>query len=126
MKYLKLFENYTRVIPRDFFNEAKLLKCMGLLALKIHDSKTPEGITIEISENGEPVDIDLVLSDHAISVINYLVTVNGQEVIMKNKYNSRENYPMYCEVDEEDFLVFNEQGEFTTEFIERFKNENSL
>lgn len=32
---------YQRVIPRDLFNEAKLLKCLGRLSLFIHDGKSP-------------------------------------------------------------------------------------
>ena len=47
-------DNYSRVIPRDFFNEAKLLKCMGLLALKVLDNMTPNGIKILIEESGAP------------------------------------------------------------------------
>ena len=35
---------YERVIPRDLFNEAKLLKCVGLLVLKIHDGENPANV----------------------------------------------------------------------------------
>lgn len=31
--------SYRRVLPRDLFNEAKLLKCLGQLSLMIHDGK---------------------------------------------------------------------------------------
>ncbi len=76
MKYIKLFENrhenYQRVIPRDFFNESKLLKCMGFLALKIHECKIPNNIDIKIEENDEPFDIQLTV-DGSLTIINYPV-----------------------------------------------------
>lgn len=112
---------YSRVIPRDFFNEAKLLKCMGNLALKILDFQIPEGIKIEIENSGDPFNIVLT-NDGFLMVSNYSVTVNGEEVIMKSTYNSKENYPFYCEIDYDEYLVFDDKGEFTKEFIERFQN----
>jgi len=126
MKHLKLFENkinHRRVVPRDFFNEAKLLKCMGFLALRILDNQLPEGINIEISEPGEPFEIGM-LQDGSLFVVNYPVTVNGEEVFMKTTYNSKDNFPMYCEIDYNDYLVFDEKGNFSQEFIERFSNES--
>ena len=61
MKTLPLYEsNHTNVvIPRDFFNYAKLLKCMGFLALNIHNGTLPDGIEISIEESGEQFEIGL-------------------------------------------------------------------
>ena len=60
---IKLFESYSntyrRKIPRDFFNEAKLLKCMGLLSVKVLDNKIPEGIDIEVNGDGDRFNIEL-------------------------------------------------------------------
>ena len=33
--------NYKRVLPRDLFNEAKLLKCVGKIVLLIEDEMIP-------------------------------------------------------------------------------------
>ncbi len=112
--------DYDRVVPRDFFNEAKLLKCMGVLAVKILDNQLPEGISIEIDEGGDPFQIEMLQEDGSLSVVNYPVTINGEEVIMKTKYNSKDNFPLYCMIDDEDYLVFNESGEFDQDFIKKF------
>ena len=123
-KHIKIFDNYSivkyqRVIPRDFFNEAKLLKCMGVLALKILDYQLPEGITITIKESSAAFKVDLI-DDGSLTVSNYPVKVNGQAVTMKTRYNSKSNFPLICEIDYEEVLVFNEKGEFDEEFIEKF------
>ena len=112
---------YPRVVPRDFFNESKLLKCMGFLALRILDRQLPEGITIEIDETGEPFDIQLT-DDGSLTVVNYDVRVNGLDVVMKTTYNSKANFPLFCELDYEEFRVFNEQGEFDQEFLTKFQS----
>jgi hypothetical protein len=107
-------ETYTRVIPRDFFNEAKLLKCMGQLALKILDNQTPCKIIIE--ESGDPFDINLS-DDGCLFISNYTVLVKEQEIMFKTTYNSKSAYPFYAEIDYCDYEVFDEKGEFTQEFI---------
>lgn len=127
MKYLKLFEsryNYTRVIPRDFFNDSKLLKCMGFLALHILNNTVPNNIHIKIEseEKGEPFDIRMC-DDTFLCVSNYETFVNDENVLMKSKYNSKDNFNLYCEFEDEDYLVFDENGHFTKEFIDRFTNE---
>jgi hypothetical protein len=111
---------YTRVIPRDFFNEAKLLKCMGILSLKILDCQLPEGIEITISESGNPFNIQLS-DDGSLYVANYQIKVNGQIVEFHTTYNSKSNYPFYASVDYCEYQVFDDGGEFTDEFIEQFK-----
>lgn len=111
---------YQRVIPRDFFNEAKLLKCMGLLAMKVLDNQLPEGIKIGIEDNGESFDIIQMEYCGDITVNNYPVTVNGIELLFASKYNSKSNFPLYCEIDYEPIIVFNEIGDFSNEFIETF------
>jgi hypothetical protein len=114
--------NYHRVIPRDFFNEAKLLKCMGQLSLKIHDGVFPEGISLSITENGQPFFIDRNYDDSGLCVLNYRVELNGREVICSSPYNSKRNYPFYCHYPgEEEIEVFDDKGEFSTDFIDYFK-----
>jgi len=112
--------SYQRVIPRDFFNEAKLLKCMGLLALKVLDNQLPEGIVISIDESGEPFDIIQMEDSGDLSVVNYPVIVNGVELLFASNYNSKSNFPLYCEIDYSPITVFNEIGDFSNEFIETF------
>ena len=46
--------NYQRVIPRDLFNESKLLQQLGFVCLAIHDYRLTR-ITFE--DSGEAFDI---------------------------------------------------------------------
>ena len=109
---------YTRVIPRDFFNESKLLECMGVLSLKILDRRLPEGVQIEIAETGEPFNIQLT-DDGVLTVANYPVTVNGKTVFFGTTYNSKANFPLFARSESyEDFQVFDDNGDFSSEFIE--------
>ena len=110
---------YTRVIPRDFFNEAKLLKCFGLLALKVLDNLTPEGMNIHIEESGESFEIDLT-DDGSLFISNYETTINDIPVLFKSTYNSKSNFPFYCEYDNVEYQVFDELGNFTEEFKTMF------
>lgn len=115
--------SYTRVIPRDFFNEAKLLKCMGHLSLKILDGMLPAGVKIEIDECGEPFDIDITGSGQ-LYMSNYNVTINDTLVSITSTYNSKEPFPLICYYDDTEYCVFDDNGEFTAEFIELATNIN--
>lgn len=114
---------YKRVIPRDFFNEAKLLKCLGQLSLKILDDLLPEGIKIEIDECGEKFDIELT-NDGRLYLCNYQVTVNNVYVSMSTTYNSKDNYPLICFHDDTEIPVFDDNANFTDEFIQFAKQIN--
>ena len=109
--------NYTRVIPRDFFNEAKLLKCLGQLSLKVLDGKTPTGLDIAFDDSGEAFSIVQDDSDGSIYVANYPITINDYQVWFKTPLNSKDAYPLFCEWEYENYTVFNDKGEFTEEFI---------
>lgn len=113
--------SYSRVIPRDFFNEAKLLKCYGQLSLAILDGKVPKGITIAIEETGESFEIALS-DDGSLYVSNYEILVNGCSTTFGTRYNSKRNYPFYCQHSDtlEEIEVFDENGEFTSEFKTEF------
>ena len=112
-------KNYQRVIARDFFNEAKLLKCMGQLALKIHDRQLPEGCELLIYEKGDPFDIQL-LDESSLWIYNYPITFNGILRRFKTTYNSKSAYPFFCEINDSDIQVFDDSGEFTEEFKQLF------
>lgn len=113
--------SYLRVIPRDLFNEAKLLKCFGQLALTVLDGMVPDGIGITIEESGEPFQVELQ-DDGYLCISNYQTFVNGQPVLFKTTYNSKSNYPFYCEHENGDIEVFTEDGKFSTEFMAAFQH----
>jgi hypothetical protein len=113
---------YTRVIPRDFFNEAKLLKCFGKLSLSILDCKLPDGVKVTIEECGDPFEICLS-HDGLLFIANYLTCVNGESVMFGSRYNSKRNFPFYCIHPEslEEIEVFTDDGKFSEEFVANFK-----
>lgn len=113
---MKARTDYQRVIPRDLFNESKLLKCMGRLCLLIHDRMIP--FVGRVDHDGSPFVIGLI-DDGSLTVTNVKVKVNGKYYRFKTTYNSKSNYPFFLETEDyEDILVFNESGDFDHEFIE--------
>lgn len=124
-KHVKLFENFKghrRVIPRDFFNEGKLLKCMGVVALKIINNLVPNNIEMYFEEDGSAFNIVLNPENNFLELINYPIIINNRRFILGTRYNSKDNFPLYL-TDYDDYLevlVLNEDGNFTDEFIEHF------
>ena len=94
---------------------------MGQLSLKILDRQLPDGIDIFIIELGQEFNIRQLEADGGLFIYNYHVYINNVEVVMKTNYNSQDSYPLYCELNYEDTLVFDEDGNFTEEFKKRFK-----
>jgi hypothetical protein len=110
--------NYTRVIPRDLFNESKLLKCMGRLCLNILDGKTP--VPIEVVEEDECAEGFTMHLSYAseLMIANIRIKIKGTPVAFWTTYNSKSNYPFFCGRDEtESIEVFTDEGEYTEEFI---------
>lgn len=109
--------SYVRVNPRDFFNESKLLKCMGQLSLKAHDNQLPKGVRVMIEDNGEPYDIRLT-TDGRLFIHNYPAFINDVYVSLSTTYNSENPYPLICFHDDVETTVFDNWGNFTDEFYQ--------
>lgn len=89
--------NYTRVIPRDLFNEAKLLKCLGALSLYADDS---EGGALSVQFYGdgfEGFEVCQNPADGSISVYNVRIWIGGREVRAFTPLNSRAPWPLWLE-----------------------------
>lgn len=95
--------SYHRVIPRDLFNEAKLLKCLGAVIIAADNHRT--SAAIEVAHDGGTFQIEQDASSGAIYVANVLVCVNGVGVHVYTPLNSRAPYP----------LLFDHGG--TTDFV---------
>lgn len=104
---------YTRVIPRDLFNESKLLKCIGRLTLLIHDGFAINGMTFE--HDGDPFSVAL-MDDGFLCITNIIFEMNDENMLFKCQYNSKSNYSLFLEYDYCDYLVFDESGDYTKEF----------
>lgn len=114
MKTTKTTE-YVRVLPRDLFNESKLLKCIGRLCLLIHDRQTPVEMSFE--DTGESFAVGL-LEEGSLHISNLVICIKGKPFLFKTTYNSKASYPLNLEYEYVDYLVFDEAGEFTEEFKE--------
>lgn len=102
---------YKRIIPRDFFNESKLLKCLGRLSLNILECKTNDITLVEEFDN-ECFDIYLDENNGYLYVLNYKVYYEDEEIFLYTPYNSKENYPLYGIYKEETYLMLDDLGNF--------------
>jgi len=106
---------YTRVLPRDLFNEAKLLKCIGRLCLLIHDHQTP--VPMSFADDGDPFSIWQFQDDGGLFVRNLSIRVRDRNIVFSSVYNSKANYPLMARDGNDRYLVFDEHGGFTEAFI---------
>lgn len=124
---------YEHVLPRDLFNEAKLLKCLGQLALIIHDGKDKNNVRVpdlEIcnpDESREGFIIDLDVNTGQLYCSNLVFCFKGVPLSLGTFYNSTSPYPIYFEVPCEDGnlyegLVFNDDGTLHDLFIAFMKD----
>lgn len=115
--------SYIRVIPRDFFNESKLLKCLGKLSLNILDNK--DHVKKYLTEQFDNVDSFNIQQDESsgdIYCINYnLFNELGDEILLSSLLNSKLNWPLLFETDSIKELVFQDDGEFSQEFLDYVK-----
>lgn len=117
---------YHRVIPRDLFNEANLLKCMGRLWILLDQRRDlPCQLGAEKNETdpgdhtGESFDIQQN-EDGALCVVNLPFRIRGNRFTLSRPLNSREPWPLYCEslCGEVCLSVFDDQGNLSSEFLE--------
>lgn len=109
--------SYNRVIPRDLFNEANLLKCLGHLAIKLEAIRGPELIE---PEPGEAFVIEQD-EDGAIACWTVTLKVRDEPVLLSRPLNSRRAWPLYAthhgmRALDEPLEVFEQDGELTAEF----------
>lgn len=109
--------NYRRVLPRDLFNEANLLKCLGRLWIVLDDRR---GHTARIVEEDVPA-FDIVQNEATggIYVRNLTFAVGGREFDLERPLNSRQPWPLYVSAaddpDFEEIAVFDDGGQLTPE-----------
>ncbi len=108
---------YRRVIPRDLFNEAKLLKCMGRLSLLIHDGMCDKW-RLTLDHDGGSFRIHQNEADGGIFVNNLgLRVIGGPTIYTQTGLNSRREWPLTFEgQDGESGDVFGEDGSLSDEF----------
>jgi len=106
---------YQRVIPRDLFNEAKLLKCIGRLTCDLHDNKL-KGLTWE--HDSEDFKIDQTV-DGDIYIANLrFFDDQGDAVEFFTQLNSKENWPLFMIYKEDTYYCYNKKGKWMPHFFE--------
>lgn len=109
--------SYHRVVPRDLFNESKLLKCLGRLCLLIHKGEAPE--CLKVNEDIESFEIDQRASDAGLFCVHVEFTAHEKTLDLFSLYNSKEDYPLQCETYDFGVIdVFNQDGSLNKEFVE--------
>lgn len=120
---------YLRVIPRDLFNEANLLKCYAQLYLQLERLNLPH-VRFEFLDEGAavPFDVRQDPDDGSITVRNIQLTVRrplqlyGEQPDLRRPLNSREPWPLYLQNRfEEEIAVFNDDGTLTSEMLDFLK-----
>ncbi len=107
-----------RVLPRDAFNDANLLKCIGQLTLLIEDGK----VNLSYDYNGEPFDIVQDESDGStfVSNINFFTKstdgFTGQLIRHRRPMNSRDQWPLILYLNDSEYYAFDEKGKFMPSF----------
>jgi hypothetical protein len=107
--------SYFRVIPRDLFNEANLLKCYGQLYLNLEKMGLQDCL-VHSSERAR-WDVQQDSSSGAITILNIILFVKGNNVYLSRPLNSREPWPLYLEHADDVLAVFNDDGTFSSEMI---------
>lgn len=109
--------SYQRVIPRDLFNEAKLLKCLGQLALLIHDGvNTPRGLALDHENPEDGFQIDQEASTGALYCTNLECLYRQRVIGLRSPYNSKRPFPLLFILDEEEGEIFDDSGALSEEF----------
>lgn len=103
---------YFRVCPRDLFNESKLLKCLGLVSLCIHDG-TIQGLTMNHENEKEGFTIVQNDATGGIYVSNlHFFDNNGTPVEFYHPLNNKGPFPLIMEYKGEEYWPFNDKGDF--------------
>lgn len=109
--------SYTRVIPRDLFNEANLLKCYGRLWICLEGRM---GRGIEMPEDVDRFEIAQRPEDGWTYIANVPLTIRGVSYRLLRPLNTREPWPLYAEEignpDAEAVEVFDADGNLSEAF----------
>jgi len=109
---------YRRVMPRDLFNESKLLKCLGQLALLIHRGQLPQLEMTHLKPLAGFV-IHQCPGSGDLYCVNMQYRLGGAWVEFRSGCNSQEPYPLLLVLpDESELEVFNPDGTLHADFLD--------
>lgn len=96
---------YYRVIPRDLFNEANLLKCLGRLVLAADTLSE-----LDVTHDDGPFRVEQNPDTGGLYCTNVRFFWKGQLMELERPLNSREPWPLYWVNSEEEIEVFDSEG----------------
>lgn len=111
---------YMRVLPRDAFNEANLLKCYGQLYLQLEFHDIPGVELVHFAED-EPFRVYQNPGDGSLMLDNVQLLVRADRQVLFRPLNSREPYPLYCITRDDCIAVFNDDGTLTIAMLDFLK-----
>ena len=119
---------YNRVMPRDLFNEAKVLSMHKKLIDDFNSGKLPEGFQIKVHEEG--FNVGQNSEDGGLFLDGVDVMFNGEYVTFTVPYNSgkTDRFPLIATAEEIDVWgvpVFDSEGNLDEEFTEAFEGDLS-
>lgn len=107
--------SYQRVVPRDLFNEGNLLTCLGRLAIKLEDRRDHNAVLHQTLEREFSVSQDQ--SDGSIECYSLALRISdGPRVPLFRPLNSRDKWPLWARIGDEDVRVFDLDGNLSPEF----------
>ncbi|WP_247537479.1 hypothetical protein [Ralstonia pseudosolanacearum] len=107
--------SYLRVIPRDLFNEANLLKCYGRLYINLENLNAPD---VSIEHDGEAFDVYQCQDDGSTTLCNVTLCVRGNPCTLLRPLNSRDAWPLYARTADSEVPVFDDSGDFTADMVD--------
>lgn len=111
--------SYVRVIPRDLFNEANLLKCFGQIYINLESLNLPK---VRLEHDGKAFRVAQDASSGALYLGNVTLVVGESYCQLHRPLNSREAWPlMLTTAEEEEISVFDVEGNFSPEMVEFLK-----
>lgn len=125
-------KTHDRVIPRDLFNEGKLLTELGHVSLAILDNFRPE---IRLDHDGEPFEV-WMSDDGELTVNNTECRINRTDEIIDlyTCYNARDRHPLMYRIEGdydrsgyvfEQYEIAGQPPVFTHEFLEEIKDKSN-
>lgn len=106
--------SYVRVIPRDLFNEANLLKCLGRIYINLETAGLDN---VELEHDGDAFDVQMDESSGALYLANVTLMVRGEPIGLERPMNSRDSWPLMAATDDDLVPVFNADGSFSEEMM---------
>lgn len=119
---------YQRVIPRDLFNEANLLKCYGRLWLLLEPRMEGSRLTVQFTFSGAAFDVEQNPADGSLSIDNVELWIRGVRCSLYRPVNSRSTWPLYLAYSvggQDDIPVFDDDGNLSEEMLKLLDTEKT-